>query len=126
MGDPWTKCPRPPGPAEEGAPNPKGKSDGRGTKRHLVLGRQGRRALGPSLAQHWSACSHDQTQGGSHQLKLDHGWAGGWPQVKPDNSPRVAVQPPLALPTSWTATLEWEEGEKETSGLEHELNPSQK
>lgn len=71
-------------------------------------------------------CSHDQTQRGSHQLKLDHGWAGGWPQVKPGNCPPVAVQPPLALPTSWTATLEWEEGEKETSGLEHELNPSQK
>lgn len=54
-------------------------------KRHLMLGRQGHRALGPSLAQHWSACSHHQTQRASHQLRLDHGWAGGWPQVKAGN-----------------------------------------
>lgn len=29
--------------------------------------------LGPSLAQHWNSCSHDQTQRGSHQLGLEAG-----------------------------------------------------
>lgn len=59
-------------------------------------------------------------------LGLDHVWAGGWPQAEPGNWSPVGVQPPLTLPSSWAATLKWEEGEKEVSGLEHELNPSQK
>lgn len=46
-----------PGPAEEGAPNPKKKSDRCGTKRHLTLGRQGHSALGPNLPKHLNACS---------------------------------------------------------------------
>lgn len=41
--------------------------------------------LGPSLAWHWNVCSHDLTQRGSHQLRLDHVWAGGWPQAEPGN-----------------------------------------
>lgn len=90
-----------------------------------MLGRQGHRVLGPSLAQPWNACSHDQTRRGSISL--------GWIMFGLEAGPRlsqaiasVGVQPPLTLPTSWAATLEWEEGEKEVSGLEHELNPSQK
>lgn len=95
MGDPWTKCPRPPGPAEEGAPNPKGKSDGRGTKRHLVLGRQGRGAVGPSLAQHWSAAVMTRPRGALISLS--------WIMVGLEAGPRLSQ----AIAPLWLCSLLW-------------------
>lgn len=107
MGDLWIKC------------VPKGKSEGRGTKRELVLGRQGHRVLGPSLARPWNACSHHQAQRGSQQFRLDHVWAGGWARQSP-----LWVCCLLWHCYHGSVTLGWEE--REISGLEHELKPSQK
>lgn len=58
---------------------PRSKSDGCGTKRHLMLGRQGCSVLGPNLEKHLNTSSGMTRHSGTHQLKLDVGWDRCWP-----------------------------------------------